>query len=301
MATTSCVFVSFLFLATVWSATDDICNEAVCASVVSKCQLLERCRCDRSNSSCTLDCFKCLDYLYMECCSCVSMCPKANHTDSLISMQSHAEELSEPLPSLFTTLTEEEDQLLRWTTYSFPVQVSFVTTSGSEGTQNTFASGTKVTLKDDGLDEEEDIQVQDTLVTCNESQPIESMILFLQTNCTVAFMADCMPFNKCKSSCSSMGASSYRWFHDGCCQCVGPRCLNYGVSESKCRMCPLKQTGENGPMVVDSGSSEKTTVPDGDDEVGPGSEPDGERQGPVNAVNSNEGEQSTPTTKKTSS
>ena len=138
----------------------DGCNEAVCASVVSKCQLLQRCSCDRGNTTCALDCFKCLDYLFMECCSCLSMCPRENRTDSLLSpqAQSHAEQLAEPLPSLFLTLTEEEDQLLRWTTFTIPIQVSFVTT-GTEPKENIFDSGSKVTLKGDGLDEEEDVQV----------------------------------------------------------------------------------------------------------------------------------------------
>lgn len=162
MSATTCasLLLPLVFVATVWTAIDDRCNEAVCASIVSKCQLLQRCSCDRGNSSCTLDCFKCLDYLYMECCSCVSICPKANETDPLISTQSHAEHLSEPLPSLFTTLTQEEDQLLRWTTYSFPVQVSFVTTSGNDPKENTFGADTRVTFKDDGFDEEEDVQVK---------------------------------------------------------------------------------------------------------------------------------------------
>lgn len=31
----------------------------------------------------------------------------------------------------------------------------------------------------------------------------------------------------------SMGAKSYRWFHDGCCECVGDRCMNYGINESR--------------------------------------------------------------------
>ncbi len=30
-------------------------------------------------------------------------------------------------------------------------------------------------------------------------------------NCTVAYMAQCMSWNKCKASCTSMGASSYRY------------------------------------------------------------------------------------------
>lgn len=29
-----------------------------------------------------------------------------------------------------------------------------------------------------------------------------------------------------------------RWFHDGCCECVGSTCLNYGINESRCTTCP---------------------------------------------------------------
>lgn len=91
----------------------------------------------------------------------------------------------------------------------------------------------------------------------------------LQTNCTVAYLADCMPSNKCKSSCSSMGASAYRWFHDGCCQCVGPNCINNGVNESKCRLCPVRETGENGPMAIDKEQVPRKTEDGSDYEVGP--------------------------------
>jgi hypothetical protein len=34
-----------------------------------------------------------------------------------------------------------------------------------------------------------------------------------------------------------MGANSYRWFHDGCCECVGT-CYNYGINDSRCLSCP---------------------------------------------------------------
>ncbi len=50
------------------------CNEAVCASLVSKCMLLKSCECDLSdkkNCTCCKDCHKCLSKLYTECCSCV--------------------------------------------------------------------------------------------------------------------------------------------------------------------------------------------------------------------------------------
>lgn len=156
------------------------------------------------------------------------MCPKGEETESTLSSQSHVDSLSEPAPNLFETLTEENDTLSRWTVYTRPVQVSFVTGGGSDPKELTFGPGTKVSFKGDGLDQEEDVQI----------------------NCTVAFMSDCMPYNKCKSSCTSMGATSYRWFHDGCCECVGSNCLNYGIDVSMCLYCPIKEVSEE-DMAID--------------------------------------------------
>ena len=34
-----------------------------------------------------------------------------------------------------------------------------------------------------------------------------------------------------------MGATSARWFTDGCCQCVGHDCIPYGINESRCTGC----------------------------------------------------------------
>lgn len=40
--------------------------------------------------------------------------------------------------------------------------------------------------------------------------------------------------------------SLLRWFHDGCCECVGSTCINYGVNESRCRHCPeSKELGDD--------------------------------------------------------
>ena len=64
-------------------------------------------------------------------------------------------------------------------------------------------------------------------------------------------MSDCMPYNKCKSSCASMGASKYRWFHDGCCECVGPNCVGHGFDTSQCLQCPIKIVSEE-DMVIDT-------------------------------------------------
>lgn len=52
-------------------------------------------------------------------------------------------------------------------------------------------------------------------------------------NCTVMYVSQCMSGSKCKATCISTGAAAYRWFFDGCCECVGSSCINYGVNESR--------------------------------------------------------------------
>ncbi|EDV95869.1 protein twisted gastrulation [Drosophila grimshawi] len=57
-------------------------------------------------------------------------------------------------------------------------------------------------------------------------------------NCTVLYLDECTSWNKCRQTCEKTGAASYRWFHDGCCECVGGHCLGYGINESRCSQCP---------------------------------------------------------------
>ena len=73
-------------------------------------------------------------------------------------------------------------------------------------------------------------QQQETAVSPNP--------LLITLNCTVAYLRQCMAERKCEKSCQSMGASSYRWFgEDGCCECVGHNCINYGINQSRCLDC----------------------------------------------------------------
>ncbi|KAH8380006.1 hypothetical protein KR009_008483 [Drosophila setifemur] len=67
----------------------------------------------------------------------------------------------------------------------------------------------------------------------HSSDPSESGL-----NCTVLYLDQCTSWNKCRQTCLKTGATSYRWFHDGCCECVGEHCVNYGINESRCRLCP---------------------------------------------------------------
>ncbi|KAL3207008.1 hypothetical protein MRX96_010338 [Rhipicephalus microplus] len=205
------------------------CNEAICASIVSKCMLTQSCKCDKLNVTCNRDCFYCLDYLYTECCSCVEMCPRQNETISL-SHKSNIEDLPDPTHGLFALLTEEADRSLRWRSYTFPVHAELYSPV-----------------------HEKDIKLKAVVSNGNTSEVVEEEDV--QVNCTVAFMSQCMSLNKCRESCLSMGASSYRWFHDGCCQCVGSMCINYGINESRCLQCPYSKE----LMDFDDEQDEETT------------------------------------------
>jgi len=66
--------------------------------------------------------------------------------------------------------------------------------------------------------------------------------------CMVAYLSSCVDMYKCESSCIAMGASGYRWFHIGCCECVGKYCLNFGINAIRCMSCPFESD-----QVVDSG------------------------------------------------
>lgn len=61
--------------------------------------------------------------------------------------------------------------------------------------------------------------------------------------CRVVFVNECLSLNKCKVACKSIGSGSFRWFHDGCCECISPMCpANYfGLDTNQCENCPFKR------------------------------------------------------------
>ena len=110
------------------------------------------------------------------------------------------QDIEENSPTLFQALTDQDDAQGRWSVVTFPIDLdmtSFMPPSKSPALSSSLEES-KVTV-----------------------------------NCSVAYMAQCMSWNKCKASCRSMGATSYRWFHDGCCECVGNQCINNGINESR--------------------------------------------------------------------
>ncbi|XP_043213008.1 twisted gastrulation protein homolog 1-A-like isoform X1 [Amphibalanus amphitrite] len=203
-----------LLLALWWTTPGLACNEAVCASIVSKCMLTGSCKCDMtdlSNCTCCKECSECLDNLYEECCYCFKMCPKPERSWSDLAMHSEVEEFHDPEIGLFSTLTNKHDPKQRWISYTFPVDHQIVD------------FGHKYQIR---------------IVSVDESAPEGGTEPQQVTvNCTVAYLTQCRSWAKCSFSCQTMGARSVRWFHNGCCECIGSTCINFGINESRCLGC----------------------------------------------------------------
>lgn len=158
------------------------CNEQMCASIVSKCMLTRSCNCELTNCTCCKECFSCLNYLFSECCSCVDMCPKQNET-----VRSNTTSLVEDMdgiPGLFSALTIEPDDKLRWVAYTYPVDYA----------EASFKD--KIPISFSVIDQHIDHIPQANVVT---------------VNCTVAYLSQCLSLGKCRNHCSAMGASYMRY------------------------------------------------------------------------------------------
>ena len=205
----------FLLLAGLASA----CNEAVCASIVSKCTLLKSCECKIEPGvpcTCCDRCTKCLDYLLTECCSCFELCPKPNVTE--MTQESTVFDYKEPVPELWNALTDR-DYSDQWDKFVYPVDIP---------PNRAYKS------RDDGL---EQLSQEELGLTSHTKPDLLIKGDTVTVNCTVVYLSQCISANKCKSSCSTMGATSGRWFEDGCCECIGHHCTNYGINESRCSLC----------------------------------------------------------------
>ena len=198
------------------------CNEAVCASIVSKCTLLKSCECEITEDGCPCckTCFMCLDYLQTDCCSCVGLCPRPNNTAVAPPQKSKVMDFPDGgMPSLWDAIVPEDgdDANNQWTSYKYP--------------EDKIASELTPHEKKLLLKKKKPNQQQ------QENQSVDPNPSIVTFNCTVTFHPQCMAENKCEKSCQSMGAYQYRWFQNGCCECVGHHCKNYGINEPKCLEC----------------------------------------------------------------
>ncbi|XP_016355298.1 twisted gastrulation protein homolog 1-B [Sinocyclocheilus anshuiensis] len=144
------------------------------------------------------------------------MCNPKNLSDTPATAKSTVEELQRPIPSLFRALTDG-DAPINMMVVSFPAaeELSY---------QQNLLSFLE-TLED---------------AHHNVSLPGNSIHASYDTQdklCTVVYLDDCVSIRQCKQYCESMGGSKYRWFHNACCECIGPECLDYGSKAVRCMNC----------------------------------------------------------------
>ncbi|KAK9878105.1 hypothetical protein WA026_020747 [Henosepilachna vigintioctopunctata] len=190
------------------------CNESICASIVTKCLLMDLCKCDPNNSTCNMKCFVCLKQYYSDCCSCVDACYL--ETNELVQKNevSFIEALDNPIPALFKALAQEPRRDDSWTSETIRLKIDLSRhIAGKTWNFQMISHGTR----------------------------IEKGGNFFIADCTVIFKNECIGIDRCKNICLTMGSSGYRWFHNGCCQCLGESCYNFGLSEGKCKYCSFNK------------------------------------------------------------
>lgn len=204
------------------------CDGDFCDDVVTKCTANRRCSCDFRRVACRKDCVDCLEEKFGKCCGCIdSLCP----VDESEGHSSHVGDIAESsYDELFNVLTETDDIHGRWTVAngsSFKLvdhpELGRLRVGLDEHSRKLVLShGDEQQLNSDYEGYPEDGSEQDNNI---ERQP---------SNCVVAFINKQLAMSQCKRYCRSMGASSFRWFHEGCCECVGKSCIHYGLAQPKC-------------------------------------------------------------------
>ncbi|XP_071478076.1 twisted gastrulation protein homolog 1-B-like [Diadema antillarum] len=206
----------------------ETCNENKCVSRVSKCQLTGACGCTLENCTCCVNCTHCLAELWDECCACVGMCKPRNLSSTDFASFSTIGDV-EATPSLFNALTQfglgKPLPEAHWT-------VDRVTPEEEGVNIDVLLSNRGVPVSGDRTEDTvTSTKVTTTVASVNETSAAEDV-------CVVAYVNACLGLEKCVNACLHMGASRYRWFHTGCCECIGHTCLSFGKNKALCSDCP---------------------------------------------------------------
>ncbi|XP_053122602.1 twisted gastrulation protein homolog 1-like [Hemicordylus capensis] len=210
--------VALLLVAATWTVASsaDGCNKALCASDVSKCLLQEVCQCEanRAGCPCCQECAFCLGNLWESCCECVGLCDERPPSAPRPALRSSMHNLMSPVPSLFRALMAISDN-------DPPMGWSILTLSAEEELRQNHADTGHLLLGP-----HTDLAAPDAEALNATAPPCQSI-----------FFNECLSMSRCRMACQSVGAWRYRWFHNACCQCLGPDCQGYGGARAQCSSC----------------------------------------------------------------
>lgn len=208
------------------------CNRIYCASVISNCLIDPSCE-DGNNGkeeSCRQSFADCMGIFFDDCCNCNDMCPKGRSKRRVTERtKSSVAILGLGLPEMFKELTDSWDKT--WESFTFPIDYDVGSRKPKLVEQfNYYLSRYLIHF----------IVVRvNVLLSFFTGNKREHESHIVPVNCTVIYMNKCLSYNKCKDSCLKIGAGSFRWFNDACCECVSPDCIiEYGLNQSQCSQCP---------------------------------------------------------------
>lgn len=146
---------------------------------------------------------------------------------------SHVGDINETsYEELFDVLTETDDIHGRWSVETGPAGKEFQHPEYGR-IQMSFDEHNKLIMSHDsseiGTEYGDDGGIVEGVITNNLIDQKDK-----RQKCVVAFINKQLSMSQCKHYCRSMGASSFRWFHEGCCECVGKFCIHYGINKPKC-------------------------------------------------------------------
>ncbi|XP_018102538.1 uncharacterized protein LOC446926 isoform X1 [Xenopus laevis] len=189
------------------------CNKALCASDVSKCLLQELCQCQAIEGNC-------------------SCCPEC-----MLCMGNLWDQCCDCVGLCSKNKESRKHSARRSSLEELPVPVPSLFRAVSSMQEGESALGWT----------SHSLPIREELA---QSTHMDHILLGAHS---VLYFNSCMSMRRCHQSCESVGSTKYRWFHNGCCQCVGPDCHGYGSKEPICRQCQTKE-------MMSEGKRERATV-----------------------------------------
>lgn len=230
------------------------CDMGFCGPVVTLCTKNLKCSCDLNQVKCAKACLDCLGNKFGKCCPCVHLCPPLKEDIH----SSHVGDIAQTgYEDLFETLTEADDIYGRWTIANgsslkefYLPEVGHMNLTVDEHSKQLMVkpppSPQALSLagydQDLNLDQGYSLHQDEDGFQHNNNELANGSDNWTQQSqqprdCVVAFINKPLSMSQCKRYCRSMGASSFRWFHDeGCCECVGKFCIHYGIAKPKCNI-----------------------------------------------------------------